>query len=97
MLRALKADAASADLPVVVTSMEDEGQRAYALGAAAYLRKPVERGELVRTLERLCGNAQEPQAQLVVAESVVVAAERVSTVVTLEEYRLQRNGESERC
>src|SRR5207248_9388684 len=60
VLRALKADEATADIPVVVLSMEDDPRRGYALGAAAYLLKPVERGEPVHTLQRLGIRGREP-------------------------------------
>jgi len=96
VLRALKADAASADIPVVVTSMEDDAQRAYALGAAAYLRRPVDRAQLLRTLEELCGEAEKAAAPLLITEGAVAAAERTRGVVTLEHYRAVRNGDSER-
>jgi CheY-like chemotaxis protein len=96
VLRALKADAASADIPVVVTSMEDDAQRAHSLGAAAYLRRPVERAQLLHILEQLCGEAGKAPAPLLIAETAVAAAERPRGVVTLEDYRAVRNGDSER-
>jgi CheY-like chemotaxis protein len=51
VLEALKADAATRDIPVVVVSIVDEHPRAAALGAAAYLVKPVSRDALLGALE----------------------------------------------
>ncbi len=52
VLAALKADPATADIPVIVVSVVDERQRGLALGAAAYLIKPVDREELLAQLRR---------------------------------------------
>ncbi len=46
VLEALKADPATRDIPVVVVSIVDERARGVALGAAAYLVKPISRDEL---------------------------------------------------
>ena len=46
MLEALKADPATRDIPVVVVSIVDERARGVALGAAAYLVKPISREDL---------------------------------------------------
>ena len=50
MLQALKADKATRDIPVVVVSIVDERPRGAALGAAAYLVKPVSRDALLQAL-----------------------------------------------
>ena len=46
VLEALKADPATRDIPVVVVSIVDERARGVALGAAAYLVKPISREDL---------------------------------------------------
>ena len=51
LLGRLKADPATADVPVVVVSMLDERSRGLALGAAEYLVKPVSRETMVAALE----------------------------------------------
>ena len=51
VLQALKAEAATRDIPVIVVSIVDERSRGTALGAAAYLVKPVSRDALLRALE----------------------------------------------
>ena len=55
VLAALKGDPATADIPVVVVTIIDEKQRGYALGAAEYMVKPVDRERLTRVLRSLCG------------------------------------------
>ena len=47
MLQALKAEPETRDIPVIVVSIVDERARGAALGAAAYLVKPVSRDELL--------------------------------------------------
>src|SRR5262249_61273062 len=43
--------------PVVLMSIVDQKKRGYALGAADYLVKPVDRTKLVETLSNICGKA----------------------------------------
>jgi signal transduction histidine kinase/CheY-like chemotaxis protein len=50
VLRALKADPATATVPVVVVSIVDERAKGLALGAAGYLVKPVRRDDLLQAL-----------------------------------------------
>ncbi len=50
VLRALKEDPETADIPVVVVSIVDERSRGAALGAAGYLVKPVSRDDLLGAL-----------------------------------------------
>ena len=55
VLAAIKGDPALASIPVVLMSIVEEKNRGYALGAADYLIKPVDRGKLVETLTAICG------------------------------------------
>jgi CheY-like chemotaxis protein len=50
VLAALKGDPTLADIPVVLVTIVDEKQRGYALGAAEYMIKPVDRDRLVAVL-----------------------------------------------
>ena len=50
VLTALKADAATADIPVVMVTIVDDRNLGYALGAADYLTKPIDRERLVAVL-----------------------------------------------
>jgi CheY-like chemotaxis protein len=52
VLAALKADAALAEIPVVMLTMLDDRNLGYALGAADYLTKPIDRERLVAVLGR---------------------------------------------
>jgi len=52
VLAALKADADLADIPVVMLTMLDDRNLGYALGAADYLTKPIDRERLVAVLGR---------------------------------------------
>jgi hypothetical protein len=55
VLAAIKGDPELASTPVVLMSMVDQKNRGYALGAADYLVKPVDRTKLVETLTGICG------------------------------------------
>ncbi len=52
VLAALKADAGLAEIPVVMLTMLDDRNLGYALGAADYLTKPIDRERLVAVLAR---------------------------------------------
>ncbi len=52
LLTRLKGDAATAAIPVVIASMLDERGAGFALGAAEYLVKPVDRDDLLDALTR---------------------------------------------
>jgi CheY-like chemotaxis protein len=52
VLSALKADPDVADIPVVMVTIVDDRNLGYALGAADYLTKPVDRERLVTVLKR---------------------------------------------
>jgi GAF domain-containing protein/CheY-like chemotaxis protein len=55
VLAAIKGDPELAGIPVVLMSIVDQRNRGYALGAADYLVKPVNRAKLVETLTSICG------------------------------------------
>jgi CheY-like chemotaxis protein len=57
VLAAIKGDPALASTPVILMSIVDQKNRGYALGAADYLVKPVDRAKLVETLTRICGSS----------------------------------------
>jgi signal transduction histidine kinase/DNA-binding response OmpR family regulator len=60
VLAAIKGDPELVDLPVVLMTIVDEKNRGYALGAAEYLVKPVDRKKLFDVLRTLCGSAGRP-------------------------------------
>lgn len=53
VLSALKADPRTAEIPVVIASVVDDRPRGRALGAAAYLLKPVRRDDLIGALRNV--------------------------------------------
>ena len=57
VLAAIKGDPELAGIPVVLMSIVDQKNRGYALGAADYLVKPVDRTKLIETLTSICGAA----------------------------------------
>ena len=57
VLRELKADSALADIPVVMCTILDDKNKGYALGAADYMNKPVDRGKLRDVLGRYLNSA----------------------------------------
>jgi len=52
VLRALKDNPATAGVPVIVLSVKQDDGRAHSLGAVDYLTKPVECGNLLRSVEK---------------------------------------------
>ena len=56
VLRTLKADSVTADIPVVMASILDEQKQGLALGANDYVSKPIDRDKLVSALRRLVGS-----------------------------------------
>jgi CheY-like chemotaxis protein len=57
VLAAIKADPATADTPVVVASVLDERAKGLALGAGAYLVKPISRDALLAALDEVLADA----------------------------------------
>ncbi len=55
VLRLLKADAKTQAIPVVMLTIADEREAALALGARAYLKKPIEVQEIVSVLQSVLG------------------------------------------
>ena len=52
VLRDLKEDGVTQDIPVVIVSIVDERERGFSLGAADYIVKPFDREDLLRRLKR---------------------------------------------
>ena len=66
LLARLKADPATASCPVVIVSMLDQRGKGFALGAADYLVKPVERDELLEALARCIPGGMDSRTVLVI-------------------------------
>lgn len=63
VLRGLTGNPATARIPIIVCSVLQEPEIAFSLGARAYLKKPVDRLELVATLARLLSPAARALAE----------------------------------
>ncbi|MEO7197754.1 MAG: ATP-binding protein, partial [Solirubrobacterales bacterium] len=63
VLKELKAATETRDIPVIVVSIVDERARGAAMGAAAYLVKPVGREELLSALTTVGAPVQGPEAE----------------------------------
>jgi len=69
VLSALKADPELADIPVIMLTMMDQKNLGYALGAADYMTKPVDRERLVALLKRYQCQDSAPCLILVVEDN----------------------------
>lgn len=68
VLTALKVDAATADIPVIMMTMTDQRDVGAALGAVDYFVKPVEPARLVATIRRHLRQPVDPGAPILVVE-----------------------------
>jgi len=62
VLRALQADDELATIPVIMLTVLDDRATGEALGASAYLTKPVDRQSLIETLRSHCPEPPEEPA-----------------------------------
>ena len=65
VLRALKDEPATREIPVLMVTMTDDRELGYALGATEFLTKPVRRDQLVRLLDRYASEDGERRALVV--------------------------------
>jgi len=65
ILAALKADPELAEIPVIMMSIVDEQSRGLRLGATDYLLKPIDRGHLLRVLNRQRHELSEPSVLVI--------------------------------
>ncbi len=68
VMRQLKAEAATRDIPVHFFSGKDEKEKAMGLGAQDYLMKPVNLQQIQSTFEKLQSTTQKPFRRLLVVE-----------------------------
>ena len=87
LLALLKADEATAPIPVVVVSMLDERGKGFALGAAEYLVKPVGRDELRAALARVAA-LPDADKTVVFIGTDPVALERVRSALEPEGWAI---------
>ena len=65
-LATLKSDPALAEIPVIMVTMVDHKNKGYALGAADYLTKPIDRSRLASVLKRY--QCQHPPCKILLVE-----------------------------
>jgi len=65
VLRELKGDRETRDIPVIMVTMTDDRELGYALGATEFLTKPVQRAQLVQLLDRYTTEDSERRALVV--------------------------------
>ncbi len=89
LLAELKADPATAAIPVVIVSMMDERGKGFALGAAEYLVKPVGRGQILDALVHCLPQADRDRT-VVVIDDDPVDLDLVEAVLAPEGYAVVR-------
>jgi signal transduction histidine kinase/DNA-binding response OmpR family regulator len=65
VLSELKSDERTEDIPVIMLSIQDAQDQGYQLGAVDYLTKPIDRGQLIRSLKRNCKPEERKRVLLV--------------------------------
>ena len=91
VLSALKADAVTADIPVVMMTMVEDKPMGFALGAADYLTKPIDKSKVLAAVARRVGA---PSEDVLIVEDDPMAADIVRRTLESEgrKTRHARNG-----
>jgi len=71
VLSALKSDPDLSDIPVIMLTLAEDRDKGYALGAADYLTKPIDRDRLTAVLRKYHRDRQRPGSALVVEDDLV--------------------------
>lgn len=82
VLRDLKSDEATKQIPVIMISIIDDKQRGYSLGAVDYLVKPVERRQLLYRLSMLGLDARVNRISTVVIDSETEAQSHMKRILS---------------
>ncbi|MCG3126325.1 MAG: Sensor histidine kinase RcsC [Phycisphaerae bacterium] len=85
VLRELKADPAVADIPVIMVSMVDDRSIGYALGAADYLTKPIDRERLLAAIRR---HRVAPTSDVLIVEDEPQAREMLRRTLERDGWRV---------
>jgi signal transduction histidine kinase/CheY-like chemotaxis protein len=91
VLSALKADPATADIPVVMLTMVEDRPMGFALGATEYLTKPVQKSRVLEAVSHCVGRQAD---DILVVEDDPMAADIVMRTVQADGHRCRhaRNG-----
>ena len=95
VLRTLKMDPETHDIPVVVLSFIDNKALGFSLGAARYLTKPIDRVELVETLTQLCGEEALAQGSVLIVDDDPDARTLYRQVLEREHCRYEEANDGE--
>jgi CheY-like chemotaxis protein len=89
-LTQVKADPATRGVPVIMASILDQKGKGFALGAADYLVKPIQRGELLRTLGTfsLTSKVRTAPVTILVIDDDPKAVELVATALEPEGFHI---------
>jgi CheY-like chemotaxis protein/anti-sigma regulatory factor (Ser/Thr protein kinase) len=97
-LTQVKANSATRGIPVIIASIIDQKGKGFALGAADYLVKPIQKGELLRTLGTfsLTSKVRTAPVTILVIDDEPTAVELVATALEPEGFHVLRayNGEA---
>jgi signal transduction histidine kinase/DNA-binding response OmpR family regulator len=97
VMEALRADPATASIPVHFVSAVHGAERGMALGAVGYLAKPASRDDLLRVIESLTTFSPEASNRVLVVEDDVVTGDSVTKLLLgekLEVHRAMNAGEA---
>ncbi len=85
VLRELKADPVTTDIPIIMLSIVDQADRGYRLGAFDYLLKPFDRDRILATLARI----GPPRGRLLVVDDDPTLIDLVTQVLEGEPYEIE--------
>ena len=91
-LNQVKADPVTREVPVIIASIIDQKGKGFALGAADYLIKPVQKDDLLRTLRAfsLVAKMQTTPVKILVIDDDPKAVELLAAVLEPEGFRILR-------
>jgi CheY-like chemotaxis protein/anti-sigma regulatory factor (Ser/Thr protein kinase) len=91
-LTQVKADPVTREVPIIIVSIIDQKGKGFALGAADYLIKPVQKDDLLRTLRAfsLATKVQTAPVQILVIDDDPKAVELLAAVLEPEGFRVLR-------
>jgi signal transduction histidine kinase/DNA-binding response OmpR family regulator len=91
-LNQVKADPMTREVPIIIASVVDQKGKGFALGAADYLVKPVQKEELLRTLRAfgLVSKGQTTPRKILVIDDDPKAVELLAAVLEPEGFRVLR-------
>ncbi len=96
VLASLKADPATADIPIVVVSVTEKNQLAFTLGVAEWFVKPVDERKLLDALRRLCVANGRDTLRVLVTDDDPATVECLTALFTGEGYEVESvNGGAE--